>query len=140
MWASSRVFLTVLALFYVFLSFAGAQSRDECTSDAARRSWVDQSSPVYTEATEFARMLSARGIVVKCIRRSKEERLFKGEKGAAWFKTDKGVFEIWFVPKTESFDRLEIIEKKQGNGRYLYSFRGAPQNTRFGQPEADVFY
>jgi hypothetical protein len=33
----------------------------------------------------------------EAIRRSKEEHLFSGQKGAAWFKTDQGMFEVWFL-------------------------------------------
>ena len=64
----------------------------------AREQWENRSSPVYVDATNLARDLATRGIKVECIRRSKEERLFKGQKGAAWFKTNQGVFEVWFLP------------------------------------------
>jgi hypothetical protein len=76
---------------------------------------------VYADATELGHTLSHRGFVVDCIRRSKEERLFTGQKGSAWFKTDKGIFEVWFLPN------LEVIEQPQGDGGYVYSFRGTPR-------------
>jgi hypothetical protein len=68
----------------------------------AQQQWENQSSPVYLDATNLARDLVTRGIKVECIRRSKEEHLFKGQKGAAWFKTNQGVFEVWFLPDTKA--------------------------------------
>ncbi len=64
----------------------------------AQQQWQNQSSPVYADATNLARDLATRGIKVECIRRSKEEHLFEGQKGAAWFKTNQGIFEVWFLP------------------------------------------
>jgi len=104
-----------------------AQSRDACEDDGAKQGWDDGSSPVYADAVDLARTLSNRGIMVVCIRRSKEEHLFEGQKGAAWYKTDHGIFEVWFLPKTQSFAALEVIEEPQENGRYIYSFRGTPR-------------
>jgi hypothetical protein len=63
----------------------------------AQREWESGNSPVYVDATKLSRNLAARGITVECIRRSKEEHLFGGQKGAAWFKTNQGIFEVWFM-------------------------------------------
>jgi hypothetical protein len=90
-----------------------------------QQQWENQ-SPVYADATELARALNERGFVVECIRSSVEERLFKGQKGAAWFKTDRGIFEVWFLPKPQNFAGLEIIDQ-QKNGEYVSSFRGTPR-------------
>jgi hypothetical protein len=68
----------------------------------AQQQWENQSSPVYVDATNLARDLATRGIKVECIRRSIEEHLFEGQKGAAWFKTNQGVFEVWFLPDTKA--------------------------------------
>ncbi len=57
---------------------------------------------MYFDATNVGRDLAVRGIKVECIRRSKEEQLFEGQKGAAWFKTDQGIFEVWFLPDTKA--------------------------------------
>jgi hypothetical protein len=88
--------------------------------------WDKGDSPVYADAMELARTLTDRGIVVECVLRSKEERRFEGQKGAAWYKTDHGIFEVWFLPKTESFAAFKVVEQQQGNGRYLYTFPGTP--------------
>jgi hypothetical protein len=69
---------------------------------AAQQGWENQSSPLYLDATNLARDLATRGIKVECIRRSKEERLFEGQRGAAWLTTDQGVFEVWFFPDTKA--------------------------------------
>ena len=124
-----RVHFALIVLFLCAASpvLLSAQSSDECSDAGAKQAWEDQSSPVYADATELARTLNERDFVVECIRRSKEEHLFDSQKGAAWFKTDKGVFEVWFLPGKESFAALEIIEKPQENGRYIYTFRGRPR-------------
>ena len=95
----------------------------------AQQQWENQFSPVYADATELAHTLNERGFRVQCMRRSVGERIFKGQKGAAWFKTDRGIFDVWFLPKSESFAGLEINEKQE-NGEYEYSFRGTPQISR----------
>jgi len=68
----------------------------------AEQQWENKSSPVYVDATNLARDLGTRGIKVECIRRSKEEHLFEGQKGAAWFKTNQGSFEVWFLPDAKA--------------------------------------
>lgn len=124
-----RVYLamSILFLWPALPDLSSAQSSDECNDARAQQAWDDASSPVYADATELARTLSDRGFVVKCIRRSKEEHLFEGQKGAAWYKTDQGIFEVWFLPKLENFVALDIIAQPQGNGRYTYFFRGTPR-------------
>jgi len=80
----------------------------------SKRAWDDASSPVYFDAEELARTLKDRGFVVECIRRSKEENLFKGQKGAAWYKTDLGVFKVWFLPERENFSGCKLSIKQKG--------------------------
>lgn len=110
------------------------QSR-ECQDIA----WDKSNSPVYVDAIEVERELSDRGFVVECIRRSKEERLFPGQKGAAWFKTDRGIFEVWFLPKSETFAALQVIEQPM-EGRYAYSFQGTPRiTTKMNSPRRLYF-
>src|SRR5271163_4401351 len=84
-----------------------AQSANPCNDGAARQGWEDKSSPVYADAINLARELSSRGLGVECIRRSKEEHLFEGQKGAAWFQTSQGSFEVWFLAAPETFAGLE---------------------------------
>ena len=96
----------------------------------AQQQWESESSPVYADARELARILDERhGFQVQCIRRSVEERFFKGQKGAALVKTNRGVFEVWFLSTPETFAGLKVDERRE-NGRYLYSFRGTPQISR----------
>jgi len=121
------ILLAVLLLCVILPARLSAQSSDECKDDGARQAWERGDSPVYADAIDLARSLRARGFVVECIRRSKEENLFAGQMGAAWYKTDQGIFEVWFLPKAKSFAALEVIDQPQGNGRYTYSFRGTPR-------------
>jgi hypothetical protein len=85
--------------------------------------------------------LEAHGFKVECMRRSKEENLFVGQKGAAWVKTDHGIFEAWFLPSGQSFEKLGIKETVGGDGRYLYSFSGlshVPPTLDSSQPMAFI--
>jgi hypothetical protein len=86
-------------------------------------------SPVYNDANELSLKLTATGFLVECIRRSKQEHLFEGQKGAAWFSTNRGIFEVWFLPEDGTFASLEVLEQPQQNGQYTYTFRGTPQIT-----------
>ena len=106
---------------------------------AAQRQWESRKSPVYQDATDLAKTLNERGIHVQCIRRSVGERVFAGEKGAAWFRTDQGVFDVWFLPKPETFAKLEIDEQRE-NGRYLYTFRGTPQMPQTMDSARQIFF
>ena len=103
-----------------------AQSPDPCKDLRAQQAWDAGMSPVYADASELADSLRDHGFVVECIRRSKWETLFMGQKGAAFYKTDRGAFDVWFLPKTQTFAALRIIEQPEPNGRYAYSFRGNP--------------
>lgn len=116
-----------------------AQSHDAFRGVASRQAWENRSSPVYADAGELARMLSNRGFVVDCIRRSKQERIFVGQKGAAWFKTDKGIFEVWFLPKGESFTALDVIEHVGGDEWYAY-FQGTPRISIHMESSKQMFF
>jgi hypothetical protein len=82
--------------------------------------------PAYADAMELAQTLQAHGVVVKCVLQSKMVNTFEDQKGAAFFKTDQGVFEALFLPKSQTFASLEIVSRTE-NGRFLYSFEGSPR-------------
>jgi hypothetical protein len=111
----------------VWPTLVTAQDSDECRDKRGQAAWVN--SPVYNDANELSLKLIATGFLVECIRRSKQERFFEGQKGAAWFSTNRGVFDVWFLPEDGTFASLEVIEQPQQNGRYTYTFRGTPQIT-----------
>jgi hypothetical protein len=112
-------------LFLAAVANALAQSTDPCNNDDLRRAW--ESDPIYTEAMELARILENRGFVVECVRSSKQAELFEGEKGAAWYKTKQGVFEVLFLPVSQNFEDLQIVAESKPGGRHTYIFRGAPR-------------
>jgi hypothetical protein len=114
------------------LSFG--QDKDPCADLQLEANWA--SSPVYVEAEDLAQTLRSAGIQVQCIRRSKEEHLFDDQAGAAWFKTDQGAFEVWFLPEVGTFSDLHVIEHPRGNGWFVYSFEGMPAiKTTFDSSE-----
>jgi hypothetical protein len=126
--AASRACLGILAFILVSAvlpQLLTAQQPDECKNKRAQAAWV--TSPVYNDANEVALKLTQNGFLVECIRRSKQEHLFDGQKGAAWFSTNRGKFEVWFLQEDETFASLEINEQPQPDGRYTYTFRGTPQ-------------
>jgi hypothetical protein len=102
-----------------------AQQSDGCRDKRGQAAWVN--SPVYNDANELAQQLTESGFRVECIRRSKQEHFFPAQKGAAWFSTNRGTFEVWFLQEDGTFASLEVIEQSQRNGRYTYTFRGTPQ-------------
>ena len=86
---------------------------------------LQPSDPAYADATEVANQLDDLGIMVRCTCASKMTRLFRGEVGAAWFRSDDGIFEVVFLPKGQTFAHLKVVEQRDGD-RYLTSFRGKP--------------
>jgi hypothetical protein len=73
---------------------------------------------------DLARLLTGRGIRVDCICASKGQRFFDGQKGAAYFHTESGIFDSLYLPKGKVF-RIDVVEKDV-NGCKVYSFRGSP--------------
>jgi hypothetical protein len=113
-----RVVLST-CLFLTVVANALAQSTDPCNNDELRRAW--ESDPIYTEAMELARTLENRGFVLECVRSSKQAAFFEGEKGAAWYKTKQGVFEVLFLPVSQNFEGLQIVaESKPGDATLTF--------------------
>ncbi len=96
------------------------------------------SNPAYTDSTELAAMLKDGGIGVQCVLLAKMEHIFEGQIGAAFFRTDIGDFEAFFLPQSESWDGLEIVERK-GAGEYVYQFRGAPKYAGYWEGRRTYF-
>jgi len=87
------------------------------------------SDPVYGEAAELEDRLDDVGLTVRCTLASKMQHIFERQKGAAFYRTDEGSFEVLFLPKTKIFARLNVIERRENNGYYVYSFRGSPRSS-----------
>jgi hypothetical protein len=121
--------MCIMVLCVLWAARLPAQIADPCKNDQARQSWDNRRSPAYDDAMSLAHTLSNHGILVECIRGSKMEQFFEGQKGAAWFKTNQGIFEVLFLPSPETFAGLEIIDRGR-NGRHIYSFRGTPRISR----------
>lgn len=101
-----------IALCVAWPAMLWAQS-SKCENVGARRAWEARTNPVYADATDLGRTLSGRGFVVECIRDSKEWHMFTDQKGAAWFKTNQGIFEVWFFPSAEDVDGLQLPTGEQ---------------------------
>jgi len=89
---------------------------------------LQPTDPAYADATEVEDQLDDLGIMVRCTRASKMTRLFRGEIGAAWFRSDDGIFEVLFLPKGQTFAHLKVLERRDGD-RYLTSFKGKPYSA-----------
>jgi hypothetical protein len=87
-------------------------------------------TPSYTDAMILKQDLTEDGFEVQCVLESKWGGMFGDAKlgyrtSGALFITDRGDFDVLFLPATHVFDLLEIKEQK--NGRfYDYSFSGYP--------------
>ena len=115
--------LLIACLFVVMAAYAAAQSNDWCRDENSRRAW--EHDPVHDEAMELAHTLESHGFIVECVRSSKQAQLFDGQKGAAVYKTNRGVFEVLILPKGQTFDELKIVTESKGEDT-IYSFRGKP--------------
>jgi hypothetical protein len=51
---------------------------------------------------------------------------FEGQEGAAVYRTNEGDFEALFLPKPQNFNKLQVIERYDGQS-YRYSLCGAPR-------------
>ena len=123
-----RVALPVILLLLLTTSVQSsllAQSSD-CTGRDAQFQ-LRSTNPLYVDVMDLARNLIDHGFIVKCILPSKMENLFDGQKGAALYRTDRGEFDVLFLPKKDTFDAVEVVEQEQG-AKYVYSFRGTPHS------------
>ena len=116
--------LSSVCLFVAVVASAAAQTNDPCRDENLRRAW--ESDPIHDDAMELARTLEDHGFIVQCVRSSKQARIFDGQKGAALYKTNRGSFEVLFLPKGQTFDELKIVSESN-EGFLKYSFRGKPQ-------------
>ena len=80
----------------------------------------------YAPAQALAHELRQHGFTVNCILRSHSESLFDGQAGAGVFQTDEGNFDALFMPPPGTFDKLVVVERREGSG-YVYSFEGEPK-------------
>jgi hypothetical protein len=121
-------FGSVIALFMVggiSAQLASNQSSSGCNVQDAPAQLLP-ADPVYADAIDVANTLNGLGVPIRCILASKMQHIFIGQKGAAFYRIDDGSFEVLFLPKTQSFDSLQIVERRESD-RYIYSFRGTPR-------------
>ena len=87
-------------------------------------------TPSYSDVMTLKQDLSEDGFEVQCVLESKWSSMFGDAKlgyrtSGALFRTDRGDFDVLFLPAPYVFDLLEVKEQK--NGRfYDYSFSGYP--------------
>ena len=120
-------FAAVIALFVlggISAQLASNQSSSGCNVQDAPAQLLS-ADPVYADAIDVANTLNGLEVPIRCILASKMH-IFIGQKGAAFYRIDEGSFEVLFLPKTQSFDSLQIAERREGD-RYIYSFRGTPR-------------
>jgi len=87
---------------------------------------LPESDSAYPDAMDLAQTLINHRFIVTCISPSKMTGTFEGQTGAAVYRTNQGGFEALFLPKTQTFDKLRVIERRDGR-RYRYSFEGRPK-------------
>jgi hypothetical protein len=114
-----------LGLFLLARPAAMLGQRADCTARELQAA-LPSDAAVYRDAVALSQTLGKNGFVVKCLLNSMSEGTFEGQTGAATFRTDRGTFEVLFLPQSKSFDHLEVIEERNGF-RYSYWFKGPPQ-------------
>lgn len=132
-----RVALGFLVVYVISRATLAAEPL-ECPAESSG-SLMEASYPAYTDAAQLSQELSAHGYVVGCIARSVFEASMPITKGAALYITNRGAFDVIFVPKPQTFEALEIIER-QKKGSYTYEFRGTPRFTRQMAPKKTYFF
>ena len=117
--------LCLLPLLFVVVmmqaSSASAQN-DPCDPKAL----LPAADPAHADAMKLSKTLSSHGIQVRCVLLSKEAQLFEGQLGAAFFRTDSGDFDALFLPPSQSWDKLKVIEQPVAGGHTQYRFQGSP--------------
>jgi hypothetical protein len=95
-------------------------------SGRERESALHSDAPVYRDAMALSESLAKNGILVNCVLGSTMEGTFKGQTGAALYRSSHGSFEVLFLPEAGSFDHLTIFERRNGD-TYSYRFKGPPR-------------
>ena len=126
-----RLLRFLLLLLVVQVSFSSAKD-DPCDP----RTLLPTTDPAYTEAMNLAEMLNRQGIQIRCVLLSKQAQMFEGQLGAALFRTGAGDFEVLFLPRSQSWDELKVVEQREPGGYAKYHFQGSPKysGTWEGQP------
>ena len=132
--------LLLLYIAILVMSFGALTVVSPKTSSQSKdSSLLKPTDAAYQDAMAFAQFLNGHGITVKSVHRSKLEGFFQGIEKAAFFRTDKGIVEVIFLPETAGAEKVRVIEQHHGS-QYLYSFEGQPhpraRGDRFvsGQP------
>ena len=130
--------LFIVCVVFVMAATAVGQSNDPCRDENSRRAW--DHDPVHDDAMELAHTLEGHSFVVECVRSSKQSQIFDGQKGAAWYKTNRGIFEVLFLPRGQTFDELKIVSESKGGGFSIYSFQGKPLTSTTMKSKAPIAF
>jgi hypothetical protein len=87
---------------------------------------LPSNAQAYPDAMAVSETLRKHGIPVKCVLMSTMSGTFEGQEDAALYRTDRGDFEVLFLPKRKTFDLLRVDEQQDGHW-YVYRFTGPPQ-------------
>jgi hypothetical protein len=114
-----------LGIFWLGSASVPAQSTARC-SELDLSAALTSADQGYRAAMAWSERLRNRGVTVRCVLRSTMDGMFDKQDGAALYRTDRGDFEALFLAPPLTFDQLTVNEREE-NGRYLYSFSGAPK-------------
>ena len=125
-----QIFLLHIALAYGAAAqipqvFPHPSQRTSQRNPSRDSSLMKPGHPAYEDAMEFACWLNEKGIKFLSLHKSKLESLFPGIYKAAFFRTEKGVVEVIFLPDPRGAESVKVKEQRT-EGRYLYSFSGYP--------------
>jgi hypothetical protein len=109
----------------LFLAWPTFGQTERCGQQELKAS-LPPKAEAYSDAMALRESLSKHGIAVQCVLLSKMDGTFEGQMGAALYRTDRGDFEVLFLPPPNTFQLLKVVERQDGE-RYTYSFNGPPK-------------
>jgi hypothetical protein len=127
--SATRLLLLGLLLFGLSALAVGQEraTRIKQPDPCDPRALLPPTDPAYVEAMDLARTLNTHGLPVRCVMLSKEAQMFDGQLGAAFFRTAMGDFDALFLPRSQNWDGLKVVEQRQPDGYTRYHFDGAPR-------------
>ena len=128
--------LLPLAFVFAMVAWAAWAQNDPCDPKAA----LPATDPAYAEAMKLSKTRNRHGIQIRCVLLSKEAQMFDGQLGAAFFRTEIGDFEALFLPPTQSWNKLKVIEQHESGGYNRYHFQGSPTYPGTWEGKNSVYF
>jgi hypothetical protein len=121
----------------LLLLFVPLAARATCSHEDAPYE-LKPTDRAYEEAMKLKTNLERQDIEVICVLPSKSVRMFRGQLGAAFYRTSVGLLDAMFIPESAAF-QVHVVESRR-NGRYFYTFEGTPDADTKGWDASHQIY